>query len=271
MGRATRVNNPDGSYTESQYNACGCAGGDTTTVYDERRRSKSYTKDALGRLTEVIERNFDTTPYAWTNYSYNALDQMVSINQAGLWRAFRYDGHGRLKERDTPEQGVTSYTYFNNDLTKKVTDARGATQTFAYNNRNLVTGITYGVPAGVAATPAVSFGYDSVGNRTSMNDGQGRTVYNYNALSQLEWEERYFNGIGGGATPFRLSYEYNLQGQLTKITNPWNIVVGYTRNSVGEVTGVTARITPACHLMSPVSATAPRAPRRASPMATRVR
>ncbi len=60
-----------------------------------------------------------------------------------------------------------------------VTDARGATQTFTYNSRHLVTGINY-VAAGTAvATPNVSYAYDAAGNRTSMTDGLGSVTYGY--------------------------------------------------------------------------------------------
>ncbi len=97
-------------------------------------------------------------------------------------------------QRNTPEQGTSNYTYFADDTVQTVTDARGATTTFGYNNRGLVTSITYGVPSGVAATPNVSFGYDSAGNRTSMSDGLGSLSYVYNTLSQMTSETRTFHG-----------------------------------------------------------------------------
>ena len=133
--------------------------------------------------------------YATTNYTLNANNQITEINQAGQTRTFEYDGHGRLWHRITPEQATTTYTYFNDDTVNIVTDARGAITTFAYNNRHLVKDITYGVPAGVAATPNVSFGYDAAGNRTSMTDGLGSVTYNYNMLSQMTSETRTFTAL----------------------------------------------------------------------------
>ena len=126
------------------------------------------TMDTLGRLKQVEELNLNQSVYATTNYTYNARDQITNINQAGQTRSFAYDGHGRLQSRTTPEQGTTTYSYNPDDTVNVVTDARGATTTFGYNNRHLVTSLTYGVPGGVAATPNVSFGYDAAGNRTSM-------------------------------------------------------------------------------------------------------
>ena len=132
-------------------------------------------------MSKVEELNWDHSVYATTNYTYNVRDRITQISQAGQLRTFAYDGYGRLQTRTTPEQGATNYTYFANG-TATVTDARGATTTYAYNNRDLVTSITYGVPSGVAPTPNVSFGYDATGLRTSMNDGLGSMSYVYNAL-----------------------------------------------------------------------------------------
>ena len=152
--------------------------------------------------------NWDQTVYATTNYALNVRDQITTINQEGQTRDFGYDGYGRLASRTTPEQGTTTYTYFADDRTQTVTDARGATTTYAYNNRGLTTSLTYGLTAGVATTPNVSFGYDAAGNRTSMTDGLGSVSYTYNTISQLTSETRTFTGLGS----FTLNYAYNLGG-----------------------------------------------------------
>jgi YD repeat-containing protein len=83
-------------------------------------------------------------------------------------------------------------------------------QSYAYNNRSLQTGISYTVPAGVAATPNVTFDYDSVGNRTQMIDGQGQTSYVYDTMYRMTSETRYFNGLSSSR---QLSFTYNLVGQ----------------------------------------------------------
>jgi RHS repeat-associated protein len=145
---------------------------------------------------------------------------------------------GRLQSRTTPEQGTTTFSYFADDTTQTVTDSRGASTTFAYNNRHLPISITYSVtgdPTGrTATTPNVAFAYDEAGNRTSMTDGQGSASYSYNALSQMTSETRTFTGIGS----FTLSYAYNLSGELTSITNPWNAQVGYGYDKTGRATSM---------------------------------
>ena len=234
-GRPVLTTSPGGSTRENTYGGCGCAGGEQTTTRDERGRRRRFTKDVFGRLSKVEELNWDQSVYATTNYTYNVRDQITEINQAGQLRTFDYDGYGRLQRRTTPEQGATDYTYFANGMTQTITDARGASTTYAYNNRGLVTSINYGVPSGVAATPNVTFDYDSAGNRTRMDDGLGSVNYVYNTLSQLTSETRTFTGVAG---TFALTYGYNLSGQLNSITNPWGVQVGYGFDKIGRPTNV---------------------------------
>ncbi|PYS25033.1 MAG: hypothetical protein DMF72_03030 [Acidobacteria bacterium] len=233
-GRPTVTTNPDGTTIVMSYNGCGCAGGDVITAREEAGRLRRTTTDALGRLAKVEELHKDGSVYSTTQYSYDVLDHLTNIDQQGLPRSFVFDGYGRLQSRTTPEQGTTSYNYFADDTIQTMTDARGAGSTFSYNGRHLVTGITYGVPAGVAATANVSFAYDAAGNRTSMSDGLGSASYAYDQLSHLTSETRTFNALGS----YTFSYSYNLTGKLTSITNPWGAQVGYGYDKIGELTGV---------------------------------
>src|SRR5258705_11746037 len=142
-GRPLLTTQPDGNTIQAVYGGCGCAGGEVTTLRDQQGRRRKFTKDVLGRLKQVDELNWDESVYSTTSYTYNGRDQIAGSNQAGQTRSFVYDGYGRLQTRTTPEQGTTSYSYFADDTTQTITDARGATTTLAYNNRQLVTGITY--------------------------------------------------------------------------------------------------------------------------------
>jgi RHS repeat-associated protein len=247
QGRPTITTKPDGFTTELSYSGCGCAGGDVVTARDERGRRRKAYKDTLGRLVKVEELNYDGSVYSTATYTHNSRDQITSIRHyqgletSGIFqqRTVEYDGHGRLFRRTTPEQGVTEFAYNRDDTTAWMKDARGVKTVFGYNNRHLVTSLTYdlsGVLPGqnVQATPNVSFQYDAAGNRTQMTDGLGTVAYHYDTLSRMDWEERNFTGVG----TYRLSYSYNLAGQLTSLTNPWGSVVNYSRDIAGQVTGV---------------------------------
>lgn len=155
-----------------------------------------------------------------------------------------YDGYGRLQSQHIPAQDAntaTSYEYDDDDMTKKVTDARGASQTFTYKNRHLLESVTYSAPAGVTPTSPVTFDYDAVGNRTSMVDGLGSVIYHYNTQSSMDWEARTFsdpNNASITGVTRTVSYEYNLAGQLTKVTDPFGSVVNYGIDATGRLTNV---------------------------------
>lgn len=245
-GRPTVTTNPDGTTKLVTYGGCGCAGGEVVTVRDEIGRQQRVTSDILGRAwkTEVLDWSPSQTVYSTTINTYNGRDQIINSRQyqateaSGIFQEaiLTYDGHGRLATQKTPIQtSPTSYTYNADDTTNVVTDARGATATFSYNNRHQVTGITYYSPSGVVATAPVSFSYDAVGNRTGMTDGMGSTSYNYDQLSRLTSETRSFTGVGS----FTLSYSYNLSGELTSVTDHFGAAVGYTYDKTGRLTDVT--------------------------------
>ncbi len=236
QGRPTVTTNPDGSTTELTYAGCGCAGGEAVTARDERGRRRKLYNDGMGRLAKVEELNWNQSVYATTSYTYNGRDQLTRINQGGQLRTLEYDGHGRLFRRTTPEQGVTTYAYHRDDTLAVVTDARGATATYGYNNRHLPTSITYGIPSGVAATPNVTFEYDAAGSRTLMTDGQGHVTYAYDTLSRLSSETRHFTALGQS---YALTYSYNLAGQLTSYTDYRGSQVRYGHDHTGRVTSVT--------------------------------
>ncbi len=177
---------------------------------DEHGRQKRYTNDVLGRLAKVEEFSWNGSVYSTTNYTYNALDQLMGVNQQGQTRSLEYDGRGRLWRRTTPEQGVSTYAYNQDDTLYSVTDARGAKTLYGYNGRHLVTSISYnlsGVLPGqnVAPTAPVTYTYDAAGHRTTMTDGLGSATYHYNNLSRMDCEY----------TPsLDRSYEYDSVGRL---------------------------------------------------------
>jgi YD repeat-containing protein len=249
QGRPTVSTNQDGTTRSISYEGCGCSGGDVVTLTDEgtlvngtlkQRKQKIY-HDVLGRVVKTEIYDWNNNVFTTTTQAYNVRDQVTTITRqqgsggASQVTTFGYDGHGRLSTRQFPNALAPSSFVFNADDTLQVeTDARGAISAFSYNNRGLVTGITYGVPSGVAATPNVTFSYDEIGNRTFMTDGLGSATYHYDALSRMDWETRTLTGVGS----FTINYAYNLSGQLTSVTDPANDSVTYVYNRAGEIAAI---------------------------------
>src|SRR6266568_9269471 len=120
--------------------------------------------------TEILETvNNVTSVYSTTESTLNARDQATLVrqfqgnDQSGVYQdtTMSYDGYGRLASKHMPEQNAstaTSYSYNNDDTINSVTDARGASATYSYNNnRHLVNEIDYGAPSGVTPTGNVAF------------------------------------------------------------------------------------------------------------------
>ncbi|HJR06714.1 MAG TPA: hypothetical protein VJ842_05620 [Pyrinomonadaceae bacterium] len=230
-----------GNTTELSYGGCGCAGGEVANYRDERGRRRKLYKDVPGRLVKVEEMNWLESQgiYSTTTYTYNARDQITQINQQGQLRTMKYDGHGRLWKRTTPEQGLTTYSYNADDTVQSMTDARGVTTSYVYNSRHLVTNINYTIPANSTVTPTsnVTFEYDAAGNRTARYNGVELRQYHYDQLSRLDHEDIYFPSLND--TWRRISYEYNGAGQLQRLTNPWGVQVSYAYDANGRASSVT--------------------------------
>ena len=245
-GRPLVTTNTDLTTKQASYTGCGCAGGEVVTLTDETSRRQRITSDVLGRAWKTEILNGNSTTYSTTANTYNARDQVQLVRQyqgAETSNTYQdttmtYDGHGRLATQKKPEQtSPTSYTYFADDTIEVMTDARGATTTFGYNGRHLISSVAYG---GGYSAPSVTLGYDAAGNRTSMSemsDGVGSVTYSYDQLSRLASEVRYFRELGQS---FTLSYGYNLANQVTSISDPNDPSrnVSYTWDSTGRVTDI---------------------------------
>jgi YD repeat-containing protein len=272
-GRPLRSTNQDGTYKEASYGGCGCAGGAVVTLTDEgtlvsgnaKKRQQKIYSDVLGRTikTEILNwdgtgpfgTGSDSTAYSTTINTYNARDQITLVRQyqgtssSSVYQdsTMTYDGYGRVATKHVPEQQVdgnnsastdhTTLEYNKDDTVKKVIDARGVSQNLLYNDRHMVTAISYSTPesSNIPMTPAVAIHYDAAGNREWMTDGFGRMDYEYDTLSRLRSETRTITGVGS----FPLNYTYNLAGELTGINNSLNTGVGYVYDQTGRVTSVT--------------------------------
>ena len=157
-GRPRVATNTDTTTRSITYGGCGCAGGEVVTNQDEVGRQQRLTYDVLGRAvkTESLNQDQNHSVYATRTDTYNARDQITNTlvqqgtNGTGQQTLMTYDGYGRLSNRKTPIEDTagTSYLYNADDTVQKVTDARGASSTYTYNGRHLITLIHYAKPGG---------------------------------------------------------------------------------------------------------------------------
>ena len=188
-----------------------------------------YGYDVLDRLVSV------TRAAAVTGYEYNQYDDVTGITDPkGHATTYIRDDFGRVATVGSPDTGSTSYTYDAADNPVTVDDPRPNTTGYSYDALNRLTGISFADPS-----ENMTYGYDAgiygKGRLTSMTDPAGSTGYVYNNLGQLTQESRIMNGV-----TYTTEYSYDNDFNLESVTYPSGLVVTYTRDNTGRITGTAA-------------------------------
>jgi YD repeat-containing protein len=179
LGRVTQQTMPRGDDDNSLLTSVTTSyDGLYTTVTDQAGKVRRQKADALGRVVRLDEPTTSglgstSSPNQATDYYYDAVDNLVRVNQGSQNRYFKYDSLSRLiRERQT-EQAVNSdynlsdsltsnsswtrkIVYNSNSLITNVYDARGVQASFTYDDLNRVTQISYS-----DSTPTAHYYYDS--------------------------------------------------------------------------------------------------------------
>lgn len=130
LGRVTSVTSPDSSVITTSYSA------NTVIVADQTAKKRKSITDALGRLKEVYE-DPDGLNYL-TSYSYDTLDNLITVSQGSQTRTFVYNSLKQLTSATNPESGTISYQYDESGNLLVKTDAREVSAHFAYDAFNRV-------------------------------------------------------------------------------------------------------------------------------------
>ena len=214
-----------------------------------RRKQKTYA-DILGREWKTVLYKWDgSTAFTTTEHFFDGRDQVIKTKQTDNTsvanpQTFRevistFDGHGRLKTRHYPiedDETETTWNYNADDSVSQITDPRGVITNLTYNSRGLTTEIAYTPPVSpvIPDSPTVTFAYDDLGNRTSMDtDGVSEVTYTYDSLSRLTSETIDFDDI---STDYTITYSYDPDGSLKTLTEPFGGSFEYVRDKKGRLT-----------------------------------
>jgi len=234
VDRLRLVEDPLGRQTEYRYNQA----GERVAMIDAEGVETRYEYDDLGRLVKVIE-NYEDGDYedenipdedVVTQYGYDpAGNRTVITNTLGYTTTYRYDELNRRIEQEDALGHVTEYGYDNVGNRTVITDALSppVVTLFTYDAVNQLTHINYS-----DSTPDVTFTYDQVGNRKTMIDGTGTTVYIYDQLYRLA-------GVVDGANQ-TVSYGHDEAGNRTRLTYPDDKEVTYIYDDANRLDSVTA-------------------------------
>jgi RHS repeat-associated protein len=248
---------PDGSATSTKIS------GNTTTIKDPAGAARALTYDGLGRLQKVVEGP-GGLGYA-TNYTYSALDDLITVGQGSQTRTFVYDSLSRLTSATNPESGTTTYTYStpssicSGDPSSVCTrtDARGISTTYTYNDPlNRLTSKTYS-----DGTPTANFFYDAAPGTmpawsgVSFSNAKGRlaltctgsaagtctspqaaTVHSYDPMGRTSYYCQCTPYNCASSSIWSSSYQYKYTGEVSQWTHP----AGYTfTNTVSPARRIT--------------------------------
>ena len=245
LDRVTTVTYPDGTYEETDYDKLDAVkqrdrlGRWTQTFYDALRRPVA-TRDPAGRITQRNEWVSAPAGCGGCGGAGSKVSKLIDAN--GSATTWEYDLEGRVTQEVRANSATYNYTYEN--TTSRLAsrqDPNGSVETIAYNRDNTTASMAYQAGVGVAATPNVSFTYDSVYNRVAtMTDGTGTTNYAYYPVGVLgagkvqtvdgplgndtityNYDELgHVNGRQIGSSGNAETYAFDSLGRLAQITNP---------------------------------------------------
>jgi RHS repeat-associated protein len=245
LGRVIQVIPPDGTSTSN--NVSTSYSDNCATSTDQAGKIRKSCTDALGRLIQVFEPDASNNLLNETDYVYDALNNLLSVQQKGnttdpnQWRTrtFVYNSLSQLLTSTNPETGTITYTYDSNGNVLTKTDARNIITTLVYDALNRLTKKTFS-----DTTPQVTYWYDNqtpvgcsptltatngTGRQTAMCDAAGWEAWSYDQMGHILVERRSTNGVVKTT-----NYTYNLDGSLASITYPSGKVIAYAPSGAGR-------------------------------------
>ena len=236
LSRTLSVTAPDNAVASNSYS------GNSVTGTDPTGKKKKSVSDGLGRLTAVYEDPLNNNYL--TSYSYDALDNLLTVSQDSQTRTFVYDSLNRLTSATNPESGTVSLQYDNQGNLTQRTDARGIVTTVSYDALNRPTAKSYTNDGGL--TPAVAYFYDAQsvpGGAPSFSRGYstGRLVamtyggnsngdyFGYDAMGRATLKIQQT-----GIINYQVTASYNVAGGITSSTYPSGHTISYTFDAAGR-------------------------------------
>lgn len=233
---------------------------DRTLVTDQAGKRRISKINALGQLIniwEIKESDSDTEAVTFatsagslslhglkTSYSYDTLNNLITVNQGVQTRSFAYNSLSRLKTADNPESGVINYKYDDNGNLIQKTDARSITTNYSYDALNRVTVRDYS-----DATPDVIYTYDNLtnakGNLTKVMNGilSGGVIANpfsiteyqqFDIMGRVKQSQQTTDGTAYNPS----EYKYNLSGAMIEQKYPSGRVVKNVLDNDGDLSMV---------------------------------
>ncbi len=211
------------------------------TTTDPLGHAKGSSRDAYGNLARVDEHN--SSAHYTTTYAYDYLRDLTKITDAaGNVRNLTYDGLARrltaedLHASGDATYGSWSYTYDDAGNVATSTNPEGKVVGYVYDSINRIIREDF---TGMSGTE-VAYAYDSCtygkGLLCAATTTDAGLSYAYNPLGARSKEINNVN-----ATHYVTQFEYDRQGNQTKITYPDSAEATYAYNTAGLLESVSRR------------------------------
>jgi len=211
------------------------AGNLTTYVYDARGRLQTMTHGTASVALERIDYTYDPT-------TGKKATEIASAFQNNAWVAtksetYAYTSDGNLRSVTHSDGTSIVNSYLPDGTLSSVQDERhtSANTSYNYNGVNQVVSVTQILASAPGGQIVTRYGYDSVGNLTSVTDPNGNlTTYVFDDFGRMQRQ----NSPVSGTT----SYAYDLAGNLLSTTDANGATTTRVYDSLNRVTSaVTSR------------------------------
>ena len=233
LGRLRYVTDALQSVTEFEHRSSGFL----DNVIDANGYLTQYAYDNVGRVTQVASWDSGTT-----NYTYNPDGTLhTRTDGRGVTATYVYDGSARLTGVTFPNSSENrSYSYdagsssFGLGRLTGTTDPSGST-VYRYDamgrlssEEKTILGVTY----------TTGYGYDAVGNVTSITYPSGRVVaYGYNAVNRPNLVQMTRQGV---TTVLANGFAYDNVDHMQSVTLGNGIAEGRSYDSMDRLSSITA-------------------------------
>ena len=217
--------------------AAGSHGNDRVTKYTYDNRDRGIS----------VQKAFGTTlSQFYARHTYNDYWMPSSVTDAnGNRTELRYDGFGRLKRRVFPSKlngalvNESDYVEYSYDLNGNVRTERkrnGAVITYTYDKNDRLVKKDY---SNNALTQDIYYNYDLRGLQLSARFGSqsGQGITNvYDGFGNLANSTTNMGGVSR-----TLVYQYDNNGNRTRITHPDNVYFGYAFDGINRLSAITEK------------------------------
>jgi RHS repeat-associated protein len=255
----TYVYDGHGRVAQSQFPSSTIGSGTSSTTDYE---GLSY--DANGNITQrrlrdgqLINYGFDNlnrltlkdlpSPEGDATYTYDLIGRLSTMTQNARTQTLTYDARSRLTSVNQTPLGTVSYQYDEANRRTRITYP-GTTSLFAGYIYDVAGNVTHIRENGATATAGIAlgtYGYDDLGQRTSLSRGNGTiTSYSFDPISRLA---SMTHDLIGTAQDITSSFTYNAASQIATRTrsndayaasNPAPLAETYLNNGLNQVTSI---------------------------------